>query len=131
MPNADVAQIGEQGYATLADALADATAGQTITFVADITEDVTVSKAVTIDGTGKTYTGAMTLKADVTIKNVNFDGKGYNGYAITTRGAKEPLMGEIVELIDTVLSAPESDQTITAVREKVNSIMKDYPIYAW
>jgi glycine hydroxymethyltransferase len=40
-------------------------------------------------------------------------------------------MGEIVELIDTVLSAPESDQTITAVREKVNSIMKDYPIYAW
>ena len=51
--------------------------------------------------------------------------------AITTRGAKEPLMGEIVELIDTVLSAPECDKTISAVREKVNSIMKDYPIFAW
>ena len=40
-------------------------------------------------------------------------------------------MGEIVELIDTVLSAPECDKTISTVREKVNSIMKDYPIFAW
>ena len=38
---------------------------------------------------------------------------------------------EIVELIDTVLSAPECDKTITAVREKVNGIMKEYPIFAW
>ena len=82
-----VAQIGEQGYATLAEALAAAQAGDTITFLVDITEDVTISKKVIIDGAGKTYTGAMTLKADTTIKNVNFDGKGYNGYAITTRGA--------------------------------------------
>ncbi|MDR2949397.1 MAG: serine hydroxymethyltransferase [Prevotella sp.] len=51
--------------------------------------------------------------------------------AITTRGAKEPLMGEIVEMIDTVLSNPESEQTIKAVREKVNSIMKEYPLFAW
>ena len=29
----------------------------------------------------------MNLKADATIKNVNFDGKGYNGYAVETRGA--------------------------------------------
>ena len=83
-----VAKIGETSYNSLSDAIADATAGQTITFIANITEDVTISKAVTIDGAGKTYTGAMTLKADTTIKNVNFDGKGYNGYAITTRGAQ-------------------------------------------
>lgn len=51
--------------------------------------------------------------------------------AITTRGAKEPLMGEIVEMIDTVLSNPENEQTIKAVREKVNSIMKEYPLFAW
>ena len=43
--------------------------------------------------------------------------------AITTRGAKEELMGEIVEMIDTVLSNPENDAVIKAVREKVNSIM--------
>ena len=51
--------------------------------------------------------------------------------AITTRGAKEPLMGEIAELIDTVLHAPEDEQVITAVRAKVNDIMKDYPMFAW
>ena len=48
---------------------------------------VEISQSVNIDGFGKTFTGDMTLKADVTIKNVNFDGKGFNGYAITTRGA--------------------------------------------
>ena len=84
-----VAKIGEQGYATLAAAISAANAGDTITFLADITEDVTISKSVTIDGADKTFTGQMKLtnKANVTIKNVNFDGNGYNGYAIETRGA--------------------------------------------
>ncbi len=51
--------------------------------------------------------------------------------AITTRGAKEPLMGEIAELIDTVLHAPEDEAVIASVRAKVNDIMKDYPMFAW
>lgn len=51
--------------------------------------------------------------------------------AITTRGAKEDLMGEIVEMIDTVLSNPESEATIKAVREKVNATMADYPMFAY
>lgn len=51
--------------------------------------------------------------------------------AMTTRGAKEELMPEIVELIDTVLKNPESEANIASVREKVNAIMKDYPIFAW
>ena len=44
---------------------------------------------MTIDGAGKSYTGQMKLtdRADITIKNVNFDGKGYNGYAVEARGA--------------------------------------------
>ncbi|MDP4276467.1 MAG: serine hydroxymethyltransferase, partial [Bacteroidota bacterium] len=46
-------------------------------------------------------------------------------------GAKEPLMGEIVELIDTVLSAPENEAVIKAVKEKVNQIMAEYPIFAY
>ena len=44
--------------------------------------------------------------------------------AITTRGAKEDFMGEIVELIDTVLSNPESPEVIASVREKVNRTME-------
>ena len=51
--------------------------------------------------------------------------------AITTRGAKEELMGEIVEMIDTVLSNPESPETIAAVRAKVNATMEAYPMFAY
>ncbi len=51
--------------------------------------------------------------------------------AITTRGAKEPLMGEIVELIDTVLANASDETKIKTVREKVNQIMKNYPLFAW
>lgn len=51
--------------------------------------------------------------------------------AITTRGAKEPMMGEIVELIDCVLSAPEDVSNIERVRAKVNAMMTEYPIFAW
>ena len=51
--------------------------------------------------------------------------------AITTRGAKEPLMGEIVEMIDTVLSNPENEAVIKAVRSKVNETISDYPMFAY
>lgn len=51
--------------------------------------------------------------------------------AITTRGAKEELMGEIVEMIDTVLSNPENEKVIASVREKVNATMNDYPMFAY
>lgn len=51
--------------------------------------------------------------------------------AITTRGAKEDLMGEIVEMIDTVLSNPEDAKVIASVRETVNKTMSDYPMFAY
>lgn len=51
--------------------------------------------------------------------------------AMTTRGAKEDLMLLIADLIETVLNAPEDENVIKSVREKVNDTMKDYPIYAW
>ncbi|MDR1102220.1 MAG: serine hydroxymethyltransferase, partial [Tannerella sp.] len=46
-------------------------------------------------------------------------------------GVGEALMGEMVELIDAVLTDPESDATLAAVREKVNATMKEYPLFAW
>ncbi len=51
--------------------------------------------------------------------------------AITTRGAKEPLMLEIAEMIDTVLRNPESAENIAAVRAKVNATMQPYPMFAY
>lgn len=50
--------------------------------------------------------------------------------AITTRGVKTDKMGEIVEMIDTVLSNADSPAIISSVREKVNSMMTDYPMFA-
>jgi glycine hydroxymethyltransferase len=51
--------------------------------------------------------------------------------AITTRGVKEDAMLEIATLIDTVLSDPESPETIARVRARVNEMMAEYPIVAW
>ena len=92
------------------------------------------------DLTGKVAEKAL-VEADITAnKNmVPFDtrspfqtsGIRLGTPAITTRGAKEDLMGEIVEMIDTVLSNPESEAVIKAVREKVNSTMSNYPMFAY
>ncbi|MBO4955383.1 MAG: serine hydroxymethyltransferase [Muribaculaceae bacterium] len=51
--------------------------------------------------------------------------------AITTRGAKEELMGEIVEMIDTVLANTDNERVIAAVRAKVNATMNEYPMFAY
>ena len=57
----DVAKIGEVGYTTLEDAVADAGKNDTITLVDDITvtDTLTISKAVTLDLAGRTISGAV------------------------------------------------------------------------
>ncbi|MBP3716594.1 MAG: serine hydroxymethyltransferase [Paludibacteraceae bacterium] len=92
------------------------------------------------DLTGKVAEKALVAADITTNKNmVPFDSRSafqtsglrFGTPAITTRGAKEDLMVEIVEMIDTVLSNPESEANIKAVREKVNSIMMNFPMFAW
>lgn len=51
--------------------------------------------------------------------------------AITTRGLKENEMETIVELIDRVLSNPENEEVIGAVRNEVNALMAGRPLFAW
>ncbi len=90
--------------------------------------------------TGKVAEKALVL-ADITAnKNmVPFDSRSpfqtsgirLGTPAITTRGAKEPLMLEIAEMIDTMLRNPESPENIAAVRAKVNATMQPYPMFAW
>ena len=85
----DVAAIGEATYATLADAITAAKAGDTITLFGDVTENVTISKSITLDGGNNKYTGNITTsstKANVVIKNVNFVDCADN-YAIKSNGA--------------------------------------------
>ena len=80
-------------------------------------------------------------EADITVnKNmVPFDSRSpfqtsglrFGTPAVTTRGAKEDLMGDIVEWVDTVLSNQEDSKIITSVREKVNTTMKQLPLFKW
>lgn len=51
--------------------------------------------------------------------------------AITTRGAKDDVMLEIVNLMDTVLCNPEDESIITSVRKKVNDMMTAFPLFAY
>ena len=90
--------------------------------------------------TGKVAENAL-VAADITVnKNmVPFDtrsafqtsGIRLGTPAITTRGAKEDLMVEIAALIEEVLNAPEDEQVIASVRQRVNDRMKDYPLFAY
>ena len=92
------------------------------------------------DLTGKVAENAL-VAADITAnKNmVPFDtrsafqtsGIRLGTAAITTRGAKEDMMHLVAELIEDVLNNPEDEQVIKRVREKVNTTMKDYPLFAY
>ena len=92
------------------------------------------------DLTGKVAEKAL-VAADITVnKNmVPFDSRSafqtsgirLGTPAITTRGAKEDLMVVIAELIEKVLNSPEDENVIAEVRHQVNTIMADYPIFAY
>lgn len=90
------------------------------------------------DLTGKVAENAL-VAADITVnKNmVPFDSRSafqtsgirLGTAAITTRGAKEDLMNEIAEMIEMVLNAPNDESVIAKVKERVNTRMKDYPLF--
>ena len=92
------------------------------------------------DLTGKVAENAL-VAADITVnKNmVPFDSRSafqtsgirLGTPAITTRGAKEDLMLEIAEMIETVLNAPEDAEVIASVRKRVNETMEKYPLFAY
>ena len=92
------------------------------------------------DLTGKMAENAL-VAADITVnKNmVPFDSRSafqtsgirLGTAAITTRGAKEDLMNEIAEMIELVLNAPNDESVIAKVKERVNTRMKDYPLFNW
>ncbi|MDB5262485.1 MAG: glyA [Adhaeribacter sp.] len=79
------------------------------------------------------------IKADITInKNmVPFDDKSpfvtsgmrIGSAAITTRGLKEADMERVVTLIDEVLRNHENEAKISAVKQEINSWMKNYPLF--
>lgn len=90
--------------------------------------------------TGKDAENALVL-ADITVnKNmVPFDtespfitsGIRIGTPALTSRGVKENEISQMVQLIDRVLMNANNEQIITEVRNEVNSLMSDKPLFAW
>ena len=62
-----VAQIGDVKYASLAAAIAAANNGDTVTLLADATEDVVINKDITLDLGGKTLTNTNAGKAAISV----------------------------------------------------------------
>ncbi len=88
--------------------------------------------------TGKIVENTL-VKADITInKNmVPFDSRSpfqtsglrVGTPAVTTRGLKEQHMEPIVGLVDEVISNIENESAIASVRQRVNAMMKDLPLF--
>ncbi len=88
--------------------------------------------------TGKVAENAL-VKADITInKNaVPFEtrspfvtsGMRLGTPAITTRGLQEGDMDTVADLIDRVLMNPEDESNLSSVRNEVNTLMKQFPLY--
>ena len=90
--------------------------------------------------TGKVAEKALVAADITTNKNmIPFDSRSafqtsglrFGTPAITTRGVKEETMEVIVSLIDRVLQDPENEANIAAVRNEVNAMMEQYPLFAW
>ena len=64
-----VASVGGKQYSSLQAAIDAATAGQTVTLLADATEDVTINKNITLDLGGKTLTNTGAGKATISVKD--------------------------------------------------------------
>ncbi|MDX1642331.1 MAG: serine hydroxymethyltransferase, partial [Balneolaceae bacterium] len=49
--------------------------------------------------------------------------------ALTTRGFKENQFTDVVRLIDTVLHNPNDESTLETVKQEVQAICKEFPLY--
>ena len=86
-----VAQVGFKAFNTLQAAIDSAQDGETVTLLTDATEDVAISKSITLDLGGKTLTNTNAGKATisvqggtVTVKNGNVvGGTGYYNIEVT------------------------------------------------
>lgn len=98
-----VAEIGSQGYESLTEAIGAAQDGQTVTLLADATEDVVISKSITLDLGGKTLTNTNAGKATisvtsgtVTVKNGNVvGGNDYYNIEVTKNSGADLTLTDV------------------------------------
>ena len=111
----------------------------------DIISGGTDNHCMLIDLSSKNITGKdaeqSLVKADITAnKNmVPFDTKSpfvtsgirFGTPAITTRGIKENEISTIVDMIDKVISNINNDKVISEVKNEVNKLMLNRPLFSW
>ena len=133
----DASGASVKAFATLADAIAAAKDGETVLLLADteLTDYITVNKAVTLDLGGKTVTANLTsnyafaVTADVTFKNGAINITNNNGgisvagkltlvdVDITGAAVNAPLL----YLIGSTETTIDKDSTVTATSSSANS----------
>lgn len=151
----NVAKIGDTEYATLANAISAADAGNTITLLNNVNENVTISKKLTIDGAGNQYTGKMTISNNknviiqdvefvkgyineeagahgyLTVKDCSFDGVDKSiGYAITHRGGDALVIENTTakNYSTGMLYVPSAVTTITVADVEVSNVVAAFNI---
>lgn len=62
-----IAKVGGKNYSSLQEAITAAQGGETVTLLADATEDAVINKSITLDLGGKTLTNTNAGKATLTI----------------------------------------------------------------
>ncbi len=138
-----VAKIGEDTYESLSDAIAAAQPDDTIVLTANIEENVTINKNITLDGADKNYTGKITVSGNVkvTIQNVKFingiiihNGKSQQGnlivkgcsfengndYAVTTAGIKSVTIEDCTVKNQSLLYAKSTTSEITVKNVEIS-----------
>ena len=99
-----VAQVGFKAFNTLQAAIDAAQDGETVTLLADATEDVAINKSVTLDLHGKTLTNTNAGKATisvqggtVTVKNGNVvGGTGYYNIEVTKDSNTNLTLADVI-----------------------------------
>ena len=117
----DVAKIGDNDYyTTLQGAISAATAGQTVTLLADVnaSDIIEINKAITLDGNGKklTSTAGRAINVSgadgVTIKNLTIEAKGERAINIIKNATNVTITGVTATAanyaVNAASSAPEA-----------------------
>ena len=106
---AAVAKIGDAKFATLADAVAVAKAGDTIVLLADSEAAVELPGGVSFNTNGKNYTGAVTAADGYAVLN--------NDGIYTTAVAVAKIGDVMYATLEAAIAAAQAGETVTIVKD--------------
>ena len=99
----NIAKVGNTEYATLEAAINAASDGATIELLADVTEDITVNKNITIDGQSKYTISGYTILEKGELKNLTLKArKDKNGILLIGNESKNTILMNNVTIVYSV-----------------------------